>query len=951
MKGIKRLFSLLQIAAKRMLAQPWLVAAKTLGLFAGMVMVFAIPVYADAVNYRIFSETTISASESSKFPPFSQMFHYVGAWKGPLKFDEIETVNHYFESGEYENEINLPLSWSVRFIRTNNFSLIPSGDSSFNRGDSIDYISLASITDFENHINLIKGSYDGWYGLKNGRIPVIIHEKQAEETGIGIGEEFLVHIIWRDDNYDKHTLDIPIVVNATYTQKDESSEFWYMGSTLSLKDRFIISEENFRGYLSDHMKKEIYSVSWFFGFDSSNIHFNQSKGLNQRLNNAGLEAQQKLIGLTIPVSPQESLNAFAEEANTLTLYLYIICAPIIVLILIFIGMVSKIEVESRLNEIAILRSRGATRTQITFIEGVEALVLGILAALLATPASLLVTRLIGSTESFLDFSFAASTLRIQINSPMLYTALILVTVSIIAQIIPSLNASKHTVTSYKRQQARLIQKIWWQRFYLDLILLGIVFMGMYLLRDLQTNTEYIQNLSENSILFSLFYLLPILLSISISLVFLRFLPYFLAILSWIVSKTDNINFLMAIRSLHRMPNAYQMPLMLLIITINMAVFTTTLATTIGEHLQDQVFYLVGSELRFIDYGENQAYSAATNENKNWAFLPPEVYLEAPGVQSVSRLGEYYFMPDFNDAKAGTFYGVDRLGFSQTAFWRDDFSTQSFGELMNQLALYSDGVLVNEDFRQRYNLQYGDLIPVKINVFGDQLVTEMRMVGSFSYFPTWYPEKDGDLMVGNLNYIFSLGAGPYPYSVIVQTDGSTPPSETAKYISRKSSVTWSAGGSASQQIATVRQEPMRQGFFGLLTISFIITALLSFLGFFLYAVFSLRRRSIELGVLRAIGLSSKQMGATLAWEFVFLIFSGAVVGTLVGIFSSRFFVPYMQIGADTYDQVPPYFIQIAWSQINKIYALLFFLFLLLIFALVAFLRRIKIFEAIKLGETI
>lgn len=953
MKFIKRLLSMLRIVFKRMLTQPWLVAAKTLGLFVGMMMIFAIPLYADAINYRLFSGTTRSADEKSSYAPFSVLFMYSGSLRTPLDYEKIVEVSQYLTGGEYQGDIGLPVTRQVQYLRTNNYPLYPATAPSFNN-DHIAYISLGTITDFENNITVTDGSLDQWNELPDGYIPVMIHEKKAQDTGIRVGEKFMVKISWRDENFDKSEALIPILVAGTYVQTNENSDFWYMGDSASMADRLIMSNANFTGTLAEATTQEVYSASWYLAFDHTKVHFNNSTALGKRVSDAALTAQKHLDGITLSVSPLESLKTFTKEANTLTLYLYIVCAPIIVLVMIFIGMVSKIEVESRLNEIAILRSRGATRRQIMFIEGAEALILGLIAALLATPASLGITYLLASTRSFLDFSLKTEGLRIAINAPMLYTAAIMILAAVITQVIPSMTASKHTVTSYKQQQARLIEKPWWQRFYLDIVLLLLVGFGMFLLRDIQANTEFFQTTSENSILFSLLYLLPILLSISVSLLFLRLLPYGLALLSWIVSKTNNVNFLMAVRSLHRMPNAYQMPLMLLIITVNLAVFTTTLANTVDRHLYDQVYYSIGSELRFTDYGENTTAartggSAATTGS--WSFLPVETYLEAPGVVAVSRLGEYTALPAFSGEQSVAYFGIDRLGFAQTGFWRDDFSSEDLGSLMNQLALRSDGVLVSSTLQDRYNLQPGDLIPIKINAFGDEVITNVYMVGSFEYFPTWYPEQDGELMVGNLDYIFNSGAGPYPYTVMAQTDGKTNVQETIKYLNKQSAISWSTGGRASELIEEAQQEPMRQGFFGLLTISFFVTALLSFLGFFLYAVFSLRRRFIELGVLRAIGLSTRQMGATLAWEFISLIFSGAFIGTLLGMFSSRYFVPYMQIGAENFQKIPPYYILIAWNQIYEIYGLLFFLFLLLVIALVAFLRKINIFEAIKLGETV
>jgi putative ABC transport system permease protein len=982
MKIIHRTGSLLRIVLKRMTTQPWLVVAKTLGLFVGMVMMLAIPLYTDAVNFRVFSRTTLDAPDRPSFPPFSILSNYIGVFNGPLNYEEIEEIDAYYWEGEYTDSIGLPVRLQVKNMRTNNFQVFPTGESEFESKFEIMYAALNFISDFENHVTIVDGSFEDWDKVVNGRLPVMIHQETANETGIKVGERFTLVANWRDENNKRQQAQIPVIVTATYRQNNESDYFWYFGTTNTLKERFIISQENYSGALAKALPNEVHAVSWFHSFDSSNISFDQTGKIRDRIERGGLNAMQILPGTATAVSPLKSLTDFAEQSRTLSIYLFIICVPIIILILFFIGMVSKIEVDSRLNEIAILRSRGATRMQIILIEAFQAFVLGIIAAGLAIPVSLMVTQLIGQTRSFLDFSLTGDQLRVIINNPMLYTAGAMVLIAMLAQIIPSLSASKHTVQSYKREQARLIRKTWWQRLYLDFLLLALVIVGMVMVQDLERIGFY-DFVGDNSIAYSLVYLLPIFLSVAVSMLFLRFMPMVLGLLSWIMGKTRNVNFLMAVRSLHRMPNAYQMPLMLLIITVNIAVFTTTLASAVDQYLTDQFYYKIGSELRFIDYGENpyQGFTPTGNvaasptnpfqpgivlpgedepsqssagqdlPEESWAFLPVEYYSDLPGALAASRIGYYSMRPGFTNATYGVFYGIDRFGFNQAAFWRRDFSDRPLSELMNQLAVYPNGVLISRTLADRYGLTIGSLIPVNIYIEGESINTEMIVVGTVNYFPTWYPGEDGDLMVGNLDYLFAIGSGPYPYSVILASQRGADSLELATAISQRSNISWRDGGRASYIIQSYQKEPNRQGLFGMLTLSFLITALLSFLGFLLYAIFSLRRRLIELGVLRAIGLSSKQMGATLAWEFLSLIFSGALVGTFIGIFNSRFFVPFMQIGTDTFSQTPPYYITIAWGRIYQIYGLLAVLFIILVFALVAFLRRIKIFEAIKLGETV
>jgi putative ABC transport system permease protein len=154
-----------------------------------------------------------------------------------------------------------------------------------------------------------------------------------------------------------------------------------------------------------------------------------------------------------------------------------------------------------------------------------------------------------------------------------------------------------------------------------------------------------------------------------------------------------------------------------------------------------------------------------------------------------------------------------------------------------------------------------------------------------------------------------------------------------------------------QVRVEQQRPERQGLFGLLSVGFLAAALLTVLGFLLYAFFSFRRRFIELGILRAIGLSAGQMAVFLAWELAFLILTGAIVGTALGAWISELFIPYLQIGAGPSAQIPPFVVEIAWSSILRIYGLFGALFVAALAVLVILLLRMKIFQAVKLGETV
>jgi putative ABC transport system permease protein len=221
------------------------------------------------------------------------------------------------------------------------------------------------------------------------------------------------------------------------------------------------------------------------------------------------------------------------------------------------------------------------------------------------------------------------------------------------------------------------------------------------------------------------------------------------------------------------------------------------------------------------------------------------------------------------------------------------------------------------------------------------------VGVFDLFPTWYPDAEDEepLWVGNLDHLFEQAGNMFPYDVLLTID---PGADYAQVLNGVRDldfrvVDWRA---APREIAEIQQRPERQGLFGVLSVGFVSAAILTVLGFLLYALFSFRRRFIELGVLRAVGLSSGQMTVFLAWELAFLILTGLVAGTGLGVWASDLFIPYLQVGSQT----PPFLVEIAWPAVLRIYALFGLLFVAALAGLAFLLMRMRIFQAVKLGET-
>ena len=154
----------------------------------------------------------------------------------------------------------------------------------------------------------------------------------------------------------------------------------------------------------------------------------------------------------------------------------------------------------------------------------------------------------------------------------------------------------------------------------------------------------------------------------------------------------------------------------------------------------------------------------------WLFLPVSEHLNVPGVEAAARVGDYEATASIGGRQQpGRILGIDRIDLPQVAFFRSDFAyNESLGELMNRLAIASDGILVSGGFLQQQGLVVGDPLRLTIGTAGEYAEAEFTVVGSLALFPTLYPQ-DGPFFVANLDHIHKAFGGTYPYDVWLSTD--------------------------------------------------------------------------------------------------------------------------------------------------------------------------------------
>ncbi len=952
MRPYLRTRAIILVAIKRLLAQPLLSLATIIGLTVAVALVLTIPIYSESVAFRVLTERLTEGPDRINRPPFSYLFSYIGSWNEPVNWEATLDLDSYLRK-KGGAELGLNSTLVVRHLETQNFRLYPSGETNYrDENRSLDYVSFGTTENIFEQVELVEGVYPAPADPSpESYVDVMIHEEFASEYGIQLGEYYQGYN-WRLDADDPMQITL-IRIAGIWRPRDEDNEYWFYRPNV-FEDILLINEETYRNRLAPYTESEINLAVWYIVTDGSGVNTSRVDELIRRHNDTEKIADQYLPGTYIQASPVEELRPYQRIVTVLTLTLTIFSIPIVILLIIFLVMLVGLVVDGQRNETAVLRSRGTSAFQVVGLTTVEGAIMGVIALVVGGALAFAFTQLIGTTRSFMDFRWGHHFI-VSVPPTIGSTIALAIVFTILIRVVPTIGAARHTIISYKMDQSRLLRRPWWQRLGIDILLLIVIGYFYYQviqqggLIDVEGGARNIEEAYNQPFVF----LMPPLTIFALTLFLLRFLPPMLRAMAWFIHWTNSVGLLIVTRQLERAPGAYYLPLILLVSTISLGIYTASFARTIDRYLYEQQYYRVSADVSVRVFSQNPSAlpGGGGGSDAPPAYMHISEFTSMPHVLGATRIGEYAAKARLTSGSVeGRFVGVDRADLGPVVFWRSDFADIRLGYLTNALALQEDSVLATREFMEQRALDIGDLIELDLRSGGEVFKINLQIVGELNYFPRWYPEKDGALFVGNLDYLFEQAQIELAHRVIMRVG----PDFNQREFSRAVFDRGAAGVLVDEPITRIVREqsrPERQGLFGLLSIGFITSSLATMIGFLLYTVFSYQRRYVELGILRAIGLSQSSMILSVAWELGLLIIMGLALGLGIGLVVSVLYIPYMQFVSSLEGVVPPYVVTMAWSEIAQIVALFLATFLLIMFILLVILRRMRIFQAVKLGETL
>lgn len=947
---------ILTLLYRKMWNNKWLTLSLLIGLLLAVALTTSIPLYADGSLKRLLNQEI--RDETTGLSAGALVTRYQAVTAQPPKLEEYQALDRYFTE-EVEQEIGLEIKRKVHMVGIKPSQILPIDREKVNpnvrRPLNLDYYSQ-----FEENIMIEQGRlYSS--ELQDGFIEAIATESLLLEHEIKLGDEFYVY-----HQQAKGNQPLKVRVVGQYAPDIDQANYWYMGLQ-TLNGSLIVHEDIFQTYILEELEIPLAQTSWYYDFNLSELTMAKAAQALRKLEEIEVRSNQILPFTQLPITFRDVLTNFRSQGLLLQSMLFSLAAPILVLVLYYIVMTSKQALDRQRGEIALLRSRGASTQQIFWIYVLEGLLLGGLAMLIGPLLGYGMAKMIGAADGFLMF-VQRKPLELQLTLGTYLYALLAVLVALLATVLPALQAAKSSIVSFKQQSARLNKKPFWQTFYLDVLLMGVAGYGWYMFQERQSLLLQTGLSAEQLTIHPLLFFVPSIFLFASGLLMLRIFPWVMFLLSTVSKRLTSTPLHLTLLQVSRSAKHYHPVMLLLVLTVGLGIYSSSAARTIAVNDAERLRYEFGADVIMQSIweqvleqppgGASQPSGGAPqpgqppsgppsgNQILEGRYIEPpfEIYKQMPGVEHAARVFVQRGSASVGGKNLGNsmIMGIDIEDFAEVAWFKRALIPTHQNHYLNALGQEESAVIVSQAAAERYSLKPGDTVKLTVN----RASLDGLIVAVIPYWPRLYP-SEMPFFIANLNYIQEY-TPLAPYEVWLKMEEGARVQPIVEALAREN-IYLVYARDVRNEIAIAAAHPSKAGVFGLLSLGFLVAVCITLVGFVLYWFFALQSRTVQFGVLRAMGISKPQLLSMLFSEQ--LLTAGFAVGLGLGLgqLTSKLYLPFLEMGQNPQRLIPPFQVIFEQSDFIRLYLVLFFMMIIGVLLLIYRIAKLRIHQAVKLGE--
>jgi putative ABC transport system permease protein len=908
---------LARFGVKRQIYHPVLTLLALLGIVMSVAMVNNASIFSEAVDKVILDQALAEFSREKGRPAFSTAVYTYPSARAPMALEEAETTGQ-FAAHTLANEVGLPLDHVGYEIHSGSLMLRAREGSDLYSGAqaSLGYVDLVYIAGVADHMTIVAGEPldDG----KSGEaLEVWVHNYLAEKMGLHIGEEL-------DVGLTLVSQPTPIRVAGFWQAADPDDRFWFTDPDYTFRETFLVRRQDYLTHLQPIVPAKVRAANWHIILDESKVIPADASEYVAGFGRALSIINRYLPDARLNTPPLDPLEDFVRRGTALATLLLAFNVPGFGFLLYFLILTSAIIVRWQQRETTILVSRGMGVSEVLVLTSIEELVLLAVGYPLGVVLGIVLARLMGYTTSFMSFA-SHPPLPVSLRGLNLPLTLIALAIALAARLLPAARTARESVVESEHEISRPQKAPFWYRSYLDVLLIFPTVYAYDQLAKQGTIALLVQDRAEDLYRDPLLILVPAFFVLAGGLLAMRLF----SLITWIIDRLAGTipwtSLYLALHQLGRQSRTYISPLLLVTIALALGVYTISMAASLDQWLVDRIYYGVGADLTFSPYlaEEGGSLTEAGDEltgGGSWIPLVHE-FQDLPGVRAATRVGDYPLEVKLADRRdiRGRFLAIDRLDFPRAAWLRRDLANDSLGAMMNRLALYPDGVLISPDILAESQVQVGDKLHMQVTVHDDvELDTMFTVAGTYDYFPTVYPDES-PAVIGNLDHLIALAGFPPAHQIWMGLETGATGTEVLRAMPTLGDFETARVRDAKALIAEQQAQMERVGVFGTLSVGFVAAALVAIFGLTVYTYASLRERLYRLTVLRAVGMTRRQVVTQVVLEYGLLLAYGSVLGAAIGIAASALFLPFFKVTGEAQMPIPPLLPMIAHGQIATLLA--------------------------------
>ncbi len=448
-------------------------------------------------------------------------------------------------------------------------------------------LTVGYLQDLKDHVKMVSGEFYRDEAGEDGVIDAIISQKGLVSQKLLVGET-LTFMELRDKKGDP----LRVRICGVFENSEDEDLFW-VNSPSSFTSEILISEKIFNDNFVNY-EDPAYEMrgTFYLLLDYEQIRGANVETLLSRTKEYVNEYSQ-ISSVTFRSLYQNLLEEHQTMVRRVVSTLRILQVPILVLLAAFIFMVSRQILEIEKNDIAILKSRGASKKQLIISYLIQGSILAGIGFVLGIPLAIFLCQMFGSANSFLGF-VQRSALHIRITPGVLLYGLAAVVLSVIAMTMPVFKYADLTIVEHKQKQSDKKKKVWWQKYFLDVLLLAVSLYGLYSFHNQQE--LLVQRVTEGGALDPLLYLSSSLFIIGAGLLALRIIPLFLTLIFKLGKKRWNPSWYASFLRVLRTKNKQYFIMVFLTLTIALGIFNAKSARTINEGEEERISYAIGADV-------------------------------------------------------------------------------------------------------------------------------------------------------------------------------------------------------------------------------------------------------------------------------------------------------------------------------------------------------------------